>query len=142
AAAAEAHANKDYGHALGVLVLVDPNLLTADKKAKRDELMALCKVELDKGKPGAAVVAAAAQQPPADPTAPAPMPMGQLKNTPIDANPPGSAKVGDAKPASPDSLATQADALRKVQFQKLRTEGLKVQADAQAAFGRGDTDAA
>ena len=58
-------------------------------------------------------------------------------------NPPGTARVGgDPKPDNPDSLANQADALRKVQIQKLRTEGLKVQADAQAAFGRGETDLA
>ena len=36
----------------------------------------------------------------------------------------------------------QADALRKVQVQKLRSDGLKIQADAQAAFGRGETDLA
>ena len=43
----------------------------------------------------------------------------------------GVARVG------PDSNPTAtADALRKVQLQKLRSEGLKVQADAQAAFGR------
>ncbi|MBY0460909.1 MAG: hypothetical protein K2V38_26615, partial [Gemmataceae bacterium] len=40
------------------------------------------------------------------------------------------------------SPVAQADALKKVQFQKLRSEGLKVQSDAQAAFGRGETDLA
>ena len=45
-------------------------------------------------------------------------------------------------PKQPDSVATQADALRKVQFQKLRSDGLKIQSDAQAAFGRGETDLA
>lgn len=131
AAAVEAHGNKDYGQALGVLVLIDPQLLTPDKKHRREELVASCRAELGKGE---AVVAAGGQQPAADP-------MGQLKNTPEPAAP-GTARIGDGKPASPDSYATQADALRKVQVQKLRTDGLKIQADAQAAFGRGDTDAA
>src|SRR5262249_42150178 len=121
--------------------------LTGDKKVKRDELMAACRVELDKGKVEAGLVAAAGQQPPADPKAPvAPVAPTNPPSIPLVDTPPGTApgtaKVGDGKPASPDSLATQADALRKVQFQKLRTEGLKVQADAQAAFGRGDTDVA
>ena len=39
-AAAAAHQGKDYGHSLGVLVLIDPNLLTPEHKARRDELMA------------------------------------------------------------------------------------------------------
>lgn len=60
---------------------------------------------------------------------------------PIPTAPPGTARVNDPK-AGPDDLATQADALRKVQFQKLRSDGLKIQADAQAAFGRGETDLA
>ena len=46
-------------------------------------------------------------------------------------NPPGVARV------NPDNPTSQADALKRVQFQKLRSDGLKVQADAQAAFGRG-----
>ena len=54
---------------------------------------------------------------------------------------PGSARLG-SDPRQPDSVATQADALRKVQFQKLRSDGLKIQTDAQAAFGRGETDLA
>ena len=132
-AAVEAHGNKDYSHALGVLVLIDPQLLAADKKHKRDELMAACRAELGKAD---AVVAVGGRQPAADP-------LGQLKNTPADPMAPGTARIGDpARPANPDSYATQADALKKVQYQKLRTDGLKIQADAQAAFGRGDTDAA
>src|SRR5262249_36312570 len=49
-AAVEAHGNKDYSHALSVFVLIDPQLLSPDKKHKRDELMASCRVELEKGK--------------------------------------------------------------------------------------------
>ena len=131
-AACAAMKNNDYGHALGVFTLVDPNLLPVEMKAKHADMIAACKKELDKG-----VVAAGATEPqdkPKDvPQAPAIPSVGELQ----PANPPGTAKVGQDS-----SLTNQADALRKVQFQKMRTEGLKVQADAQAAFGRGETDLA
>jgi type II secretory pathway component GspD/PulD (secretin) len=131
-AAAQAHAHKDYGQAVGVLTLIDPMLLPADKKARRDELLSLCNAELDKGK---GLVAAAGTQPPAGgELTPVPGPMPGV-------NPPGTARVGDPKPGA-DNMTSQVDALRRVEFQKLRSEGLKVQADAQAAFGRGDTDVA
>ena len=39
-AAVAAHQSHDHGHALSVLVLIDPNLLPDEKKAKRDELIA------------------------------------------------------------------------------------------------------
>ena len=138
-AAADAVRNKDHGHALGVLVLIDPNLLPADARTKREELVRVCKAELDKGddpKPG--VVAAVATQPPAT---------AELQPLPGLGSPtaPGTARVGtpaDPKTLNPDSLANQADAMKRVTFQKIRAEGLKVQADAQAAFGRGDTEVA
>jgi tetratricopeptide (TPR) repeat protein len=121
-AAVQAHANKDYAQAAGVLTLIDPVLLPADKKAKRDELLAACKAEMDKGT--AAVVAAAG---------------AQTSDAPVS-NPPGTARVGEK--AGADNLTNQVNSLRNVTVQKLRTEGLKVQQDAQTAFGRGDTDVA
>jgi tetratricopeptide (TPR) repeat protein len=126
-AACAAMQQKDYGHALSVFALIDPNLLPADAKAKHADLVAACKAELDKG----AVTTAAAQEPEKTPAA----------GEPPAANPPGAARVNDPK-VGPDSPTTQVDSLRKVQFQKLRAEGLKVAADAQAAFGRGETDLA
>jgi Flp pilus assembly secretin CpaC/tetratricopeptide (TPR) repeat protein len=136
-AAADAVQHKNHGHALGVLVLIDPNLLPAEAKTRRAALIDACKAELDRG--GAGVVTAAATQLPATPDAPmgAPSPMGA-------ANPPGVARIQpDAgKAGSPESLAGSAEAMRKVAFQKLRSDGLKIQADAQAAFGRGETDLA
>ena len=134
-AAAAAHHNKDHGHALGILVLIDPNLLPAEMKGKQQELIVACKAEVDKSggmTPG--VVATAGTEPPT-------LPMGELQPSPMGGAP-GTARVGDPKTASPDALTNQVDAMRKVAFQKLRGEGLKTQADAQAAFGRGDTDVA
>ncbi|QEG25417.1 Bacterial type II and III secretion system protein [Gemmata obscuriglobus] len=129
-----AFANKEYKQTFNVLVLVDGNLLTADLKADRDRMMTACKAELDKGnKLDSGVALASGVQPP-DVGAPAaePLPGGV---SPAPTNPPGTARVGS------DS-AGSADALKKVQFQKLRSDGLKVQSDAQAAFGRGETDLA
>ncbi len=124
--------NKDYQQTFNVLVLVDGNLLTADLKATRDQMLTACKIELDKT--GSGVAVAGGLQPPD---------MGLPMGVPVDpmigitgSNPPGVARV------NPDSPTSQADALKKVQFQKLRSDGLKIQADAQAAFGRGETDLA
>ncbi len=126
--ARSAYQQKQYSVAYRTLGLIDTRLLSDEEKAEHQRVTAACKLEVEKLAP---VVAAAAGGQPGDPPA---------DPTP-GANPPGTARVGpDAKPA-PDGAA-QADALRSVQFQKLRSEGLKVQTDAQAAFGRGETDAA
>lgn len=141
-AAVSATQRKDFGQALGVLVLIDSNLLPPDMRPKREELIATCKAELDKAghsKPDSALATAGGMQPPAGDLQPmADVPPGK-------GSAPGMARVGtgaDSKPSNPDSLTNQVDAMRKVTFQKLRSEGLKVQADAQAAFGRGETDVA
>lgn len=125
-----AFANKEYKQTFNVLVLVDGNLLTADLKTERDRMMTACKAELDKSDTGVMVAAAVQPEPAAPGTDPLP---GGTGTTP--ANPPGTARVGT-------DAAQPADALKKVQFQKLRSDGLKVQSDAQAAFGRGETDLA
>lgn len=144
AAAQAAVASHDYNHALNVLLLIDPNLLSAEDKTKRQELLTKCKNELDKG--GTAVATTGGMQTstlPGLPAAPGSEPP-LTPSMPPGMTPPGSATVGTAPqpPAGADNLASQQEALRRVQFQKLRSEGLKIQADAQAAFGRGETDLA
>jgi type II secretory pathway component GspD/PulD (secretin) len=134
--------SKDHGHALGVLVLIDPKLLPENLRAQRDELIAACKAQVDKNgdEPrDAGVVAAASAEPP---KTGALDPMGGMP--PMKSSPPGLARVGgpDKPAASPDNLAYQVDAMKKVKLQKLRQEGLDIQANAQAAFGRGETDIA
>ncbi|MBN9517139.1 hypothetical protein J0H58_01255 [bacterium] len=138
-AAASAVQSKDHGHALGVLVLIDPNLLPAEGKARREALIADCKTALDKT--GTGVVTAAGMQPPTD-APPVAAPMGGTPMGVLDA--PGVARItpGATKGGTAESPAGQADAMRRVAFQKLRSDGLKAQADAQAAFGRGETDLA
>ena len=134
AAAQDAVKNREYSHALDVLMLIDPHLLAADKKAMRESLIASCRTELDKA--GATTTVASGMQP-----QPLPGGMGGTSDSPIAPGQPGTAHLS-SDPKSPDSVATQADALRKVQFQKLRSDGLKIVADASAAFGRGETDLA
>ncbi len=124
-AANEALKNKDYNHALGVLVLIDPNLLTPELKTRHAELIADCRSSLEQT--GNAVATASGTQ---------------LPSALPGENPTGSARTGSDAPVRPDSATGQANALKQVQVQKFRAEGLEVQRDAQAAFGRGETDLA
>ena len=129
--------SKDYNYALGVLVLIDPMLLTPEQKSKREELLATCRVELNKDR-GAAVATASATQTAEPPILP------QIPDSPASPglNPPGTARVGGDPKSSADSMASQVEAMNRIQFQKLRTEGLKILTDANTAFGRGETDIA
>jgi type II secretory pathway component GspD/PulD (secretin) len=144
-AAQAAAKNRDYNKAIGVLVLIDPNMLPPEARAKHAELLTECRTALAGNGSGVAVAGAVGTQTAMPPTAPPGM-MPPGMNDPTSAlpgtTPPGTAKIGDPKvptgTGSADNVATQQDALRKVQFQKLRSEGLKIQADAQAAFGRGE----
>ncbi|WP_145242496.1 hypothetical protein [Urbifossiella limnaea] len=130
-AAAGAANNKDHGHALGVLVLIDPNLLPADGKARRQELIDNCKAALEKTGGVVTVGGQTGDMPPVAPPS----------TTPPTGSAPGVARIGPDATKGGD-LVNQADAMRKVAADKLRSEGLKVQTDAQAAFGRGETDLA
>ncbi len=116
---------KEYERASGVLVLIEANHLSDAHRAEREKMLEACRTA--SAKPDAGIVKAGAQEP-TDPKVPT--------------NPPGTASVGgsDAKPA--DGVASQAAALRKVQFDKLRSEGLTIQENALKAFGRGETDLA
>ncbi len=128
---------KDYQRAMGVLVLVDAQLLPDDLRAKRSDMLSACKAELDKTGTGSGVVTVAAKQP--EPAAPAAEPKSPAAPAaPVD--PPGTARVGPDTKA--DNPAAAADAMRRIQVQKVRAESLKVQDEAQKAFGRGETDLA
>jgi type II secretory pathway component GspD/PulD (secretin) len=73
-----------------------------------------------------------------------------MPNVPVPSMPPPSAPVA-SNPMPPvsspnstgaDNYANQIQALQKIEFQRLRVEGLKVQREAQARFSKGETDAA
>jgi type II secretory pathway component GspD/PulD (secretin) len=48
----------------------------------------------------------------------------------------------DPEKSGADNLVKQEEAMRELQFQKFRSEGLQLEANATARFGRGDTDGA
>ena len=116
---------KEYQHTLAVLKLIDPNLLSDENKRMRDEMINTCRVEL--GRSGMADLLATGGVQPPDKESP---------GTPTAVHPPGTAHV------SPDHPTSAADSLRSLAFQKLRSQGLKIRSDAEAAFGRGETDLA
>ncbi|HVK08889.1 MAG TPA: hypothetical protein VM597_08955, partial [Gemmataceae bacterium] len=135
-AAQAAVKNRDYSHALGVLVLIDPKMLPEQSRGKHAELVAECRTALGKaGVPGMGEVATTGgmQTPGGSDAEPKPIP---------GVTPPGGARPADPRQGNLDGVAAQQDALRRVQVQKLRSEGLKVLDDAQKAFGRGETDLA
>jgi tetratricopeptide (TPR) repeat protein len=116
-AAEMATRQRDYNHALGVLLLIDPNYLPADKKSRREELLKTCRAELEKS--GVQIASGTSTAP-----------TGNQSPTTTQA------------PKNPEVVTTQTDALRQVQFQKLRSEGLKIQSEATKAFANGETDLA
>jgi hypothetical protein len=136
-AAQVAMKNRDHSHALGVLVLVDPNLLAPEMRGKHAELVADCRKALGQpaaGTTGIATIGGGMPQGPGAGTND-----GQPSAIPGVTSPGAVARPGNG---NPDSVATQQDALRRVQVQKFRADGLKIQSDAAAAFGRGETDLA
>jgi len=149
-----AFTSKDYDRALGLLVLIDTNLLSPEQKAKHGQLVADCRAALDQAgsqvatgvksaggtqdlpkQPGG--TAGTSDTPPSARTGADPMSLTAGGGSGTSG---GSGMSGGSN--GPDSVAAQQEALKRVQFQKLRAEGLKVQSDAQAAFGRGETDLA
>lgn len=119
-AAETAIRQREYNQAMGILLLIDPNHLPPDRKSRREELLTQCRGELEKSGSGVSPVA------------------GHSGTSPENAASPS----GTPPAKNPDSVATQTDALRQVQFQKLRSEGLKVQSEATKAFANGETDLA
>ncbi len=122
---------KDYKRALGALVLIEPKLLNESGQKSREEMLSACRAELKKA--GADLVAIGGTQSPDSPLPPAELTTGTGAKP---AHPPGTARLKSDDPPS------AAQAMRTVAFQKLRSEGLRVQEESQKAFGRGETDLA
>jgi tetratricopeptide (TPR) repeat protein len=121
-----AYEAKEYDRASGVLVLIEANHLSDAHKAERAQMLEACRT----ASANTGIVKTGAQEPvlPTNPMAPV--------------NPPGMASVGGSDSKPTDGVANQAAALRKVQVDKLRSEGLTIQENALKAFGRGETDLA
>jgi hypothetical protein len=104
-AAQAAFKNKDYSHALGVLVLVDENLLPSDDmKQRRKDLIDSCRTELNKLGMGTTVAAGGTQQ--VEPPLPVP---GRGWAGPVNRRPRRSRRAFRASPrrAPPASGATR-----------------------------------
>jgi type II secretory pathway component GspD/PulD (secretin) len=119
---------KDHRQALAVFQLIDPALLTPQKRSQLKDLMVASAAVLKQDVPAVAKV---------DPMGP----IQQVAANDVKPMDVGTAKVNQG-PADADNLIKQQQALQEIQFQKMRSEGLKVQTEATAKFGKGDTDSA
>lgn len=154
AAVAQAHAGFDAGvaalhqgqpdRAAAIFRQVDASLLAPDKQKLLREHMDRAMSQMNASR--AASMPAALQPVRGD----LPPPAGRSAESS-----PGSARAGSGNttilpptplnptmPGQGDNLAAETRALQQIEFQRLRTEGLKVQREAQARFTRGETDAA
>lgn len=113
--AAGAFQSRNYEQALSIFKLIDPTLLPAIKQnAMKDMSMQAMKAM----QPASTVA------------------QGKDPMTPRDGMSQSSEKNGA------DSLLKQQEALMELQFQKLRSRGLQIEASATARFGKGETDGA
>lgn len=117
---------KRYENALAIFQRIDPNHLTAEQKAGMEQAMAKCLAETN---PMKETVTLAQGETPAQPG------VAKVGSSPAPAQTPTPMPVGD-------SLADQQKALGEVAYQKLRQDGFTALTEANAAWGRGDTDAA
>jgi type II secretory pathway component GspD/PulD (secretin) len=107
-----AYQQRNFAQALSIFKLVDPMLLPETKRAELGRKMAAAEAACEKPS-GVAVV-----------TGPKEVP-----DMPVE--------KGGA-----DNILKQEEAMRELQFQKLRSKGLQVESTATARFGKGETDAA
>jgi len=105
--------SKNHEQALRIFELIEPTLLPPSKQRLMNDQMAAARRHIDKANNLTQTAM----------TNPAPEVVSPEKN-------------------GADSLVKQEEAMRELQFQKLRSEGLKLEADATARFGKGETDAA
>ncbi|MCZ2344390.1 MAG: hypothetical protein LC104_21730 [Bacteroidales bacterium] len=122
--AVDSYNAKQYEQALGVLKLLDRNLLPTEMQAKLPTLMNECSTEIAK-------LQATVK--------PAATPLPTASTTVAQAGNPASNPAG-TQPKS--GLADQVKALSEIEFQKFRSDGLDTESKAQAAFNRGETDLA
>jgi len=145
----------DFAQAMAILREVDAALLPAAQQAQLNSLCATCEqkvqalasvpaAEAPAASPPPAIVPAAMNEPaPATPQA-APSSINSPA-APALVNPPAALPqpaATAAKSATGDALVDQVKALQKVEFQRLREEGLKAQSESVKLFERGETDRA
>ncbi|MCE9533588.1 MAG: hypothetical protein K8T89_21055 [Planctomycetes bacterium] len=146
----DAFHNRNHELALGIFRLIDPTLLPAGKKAQLFQMVADARNLVEKpnellpakgDKPNEVVATKnektnnniqVAKGDKSNDIAQTPGP----KKTPVQQPPMLEEKTGA------DSLLKQQETLMELQFQKLRSEGLQLEASATARFGKGETDLA
>lgn len=142
----------NFGQALAIFQEIDGTLLPVEARKRLTEMMAQADV-MKKQQEAAVAAAKKAAAPPA--VSAGATRAGAEERVPVTPRP--AAGIVDLPPIIPpaavtpavpvgkagsDSLLKQQEALTQVEFQKLRSKGLKVESDATARFGRGETDAA
>ena len=134
-----AYNNRDFRQSLAIFGLIDDSMLPATKKAQLRELKIASSAGVRNSNPITPVTAPNATNPVNDPNV-----IQAVVRDPVTGNNPGNGNIGtDPQPKTgADSLLKQQEALSEIQFQKLRSEGLKVQSEAQARFGKGETEGA
>lgn len=131
--------NRNYKQALAIFGQINPRYLPLDLKNELTRYMTEANNRLD---PVGSSVASndptklpGDLEPTSDPTKP---PMRPPFEKPI-----GTGMVEAPTPkVGADSFLKQQETINQVEFQKLRTEALKIESEATARFGRGETDAA
>jgi type II secretory pathway component GspD/PulD (secretin) len=125
----EAYHTHSYAQALAIFRQIDGTLLPSEMRKKLGEMVTVATLKNQE------MVEAAAARTGAEKLPTAPKPAGGVPDLPI---------VGPAPVVrnGSDNLLKQQEALAQVEFQRLRAKSLKVESEATARFGRGETDAA
>src|SRR5262249_22490611 len=140
----------DHQQAINIFLQIDGTMLTDEKRSIMREKMQVARQRVADAKQNVAVAMAPTTtgiQTTAFPDNPPAMPGVHTPGTARISDQPG-VKSGPGVPAltqtqdSTGAYADQVKALQKVEFQRQRAEGLKVQREAQARFTKGETDAA
>lgn len=121
----DAWATGNHSRALAILKQIDGALLTAKERKQMSDLITALEAEEAKRQVTSEKL----------PTAPKP-PAG------VPDLPPSKPAMPAAPRTGADNLVQQQEALGQVEFQRLRTKALRVESEATARFGRGETDEA
>ena len=127
-AAMNAH---NYPSALAIFQQIDPMLLNAKNRTQLADMMSVASARQKAQKENTAIAAGIDEK-----TGTAPLTTGAK---PYVSELPGSVPT---QRVGADNLLKQQEALSQVEFQQLRSQGLKIESEATARFGKGETDAA
>ncbi|HKB01425.1 MAG TPA: hypothetical protein VKD90_04355 [Gemmataceae bacterium] len=124
----EAYHTYNYAQALAIFKQIDGTLLPAEARKKLNDMIVTASAKQQELQDAAA--ARTGEKLPS-----APKPAAGVPDLPI-IGPAPVARTGS------DNLLKQQEALAQVEFQRMRAKALKVESEATARFGRGETDAA